>query len=217
MTMTDSYTYLNIRRSSVRCIMVLSVLLLFLIQTCCSFASGEESILITLQENEWTWEENSAAYFSGTVKADESLPDKILMKLSLSAAPENENAGEVVFQNVNGKKLTIRKQKPEYSVSAEGLKEFDFSGVWNTPDAVKFTRVDILLQIFNAEGSSLLAEQTLTVSRDLADVVEKDDGKIRLKDYFSDWTVYIAAGAAVIWILAVVRAVLNRKKTNKER
>ena len=186
-----------------------------LLTASCSFSEDENGILISLQESEWTWEENSSAVFTGSIKAG-SLPDKVLMRLSVTTVPDKEDAGEAVFQNVNGKKLTIRKQKPEYSLTADGISEFDFTGIWNTPDSVLFTRVDILLQIWNEDGSALLGEQTLSVSREASEIVEKDDGRIRLKENFSDWTLYIAIAAATVWILAVIRILLNRKKANKK-
>ena len=214
MTMSEHHVHLNFRMKRI-CFFAL-FLIPFLVSCFCIPAACEGNIQISLQENEWTWEENSTAVFSGTIQSA-SLPEKVLMKLSVAAVPEKEDAGEAVFQNVNGKKLTIRKQKPEYTFSADGISEFGFTGIWNTPESVLFTRVDILLQIWNADGSELLAEQTLSVSREASDVVEKDDGRIRLKENFSDWTLYIAIAAAAVWILAVIRVLINRKKIKKQR
>lgn len=215
MTMSEQHLSMYSQRTFVR---TLSLFILPLLTFICCFtaSAGEGDIQISLQETEWRWEENTSAVFSGTVSAS-SLPEKVLMKLSVSTVPETGETGEAVFQNVNGKKLTIRKQKPEYTLNAEGLTEYDFTGIWNTPDSVLFTRVDILLQLWSADGSSLLGEQTLSVSRDTSEVVEKDDGRIRLRENFSGWTLYIAVAAAAVWALALIRILINRRNMRQKR
>ena len=86
-----------------------------------------------------------------------------------------------------------------------------------TPDDVFFTKVDIDFRICSEDGNTILAQQKLTVSRSASELAEKDDGKIRLKADLSAWTVRIIVAAGLIWILAVLRIVLNRIKKKKEK
>lgn len=184
---------------------------------CPALCLAEEKADVKLAEKEWTWEEKNIASFGGEAKT-ENLPEgKLLLKLSVATEPKATSPGEVVFQTVNGKKLTLKKQKSEYIFDHKDQDELTFIGNWKTPDDVFFTKVEIIFQICTEDGETVLAEQKLTVSRTAAEVTEKDDGKIRLKTDFSNWILWGIAAAAVIWILAVFRIVLNRIKRKKER
>ncbi len=200
------------KRFRVYCLFLAAVLFL-----CPVFSRAEEKAGTVLSEKEWTWEENSIASFQGILSMEGLPTGKLLLKLSLATDPKGSNPGEIVFQTVNGKKLTLRKQKAEYAVDHEDSDSLEFVGNWRTPDDVFFTKVDILLQVCTEDGSTVLAEQKLTVSRNAAELLEKDDGKIRLKTDFSAWTLWIGIGAAVIWMLAVIRILLNHTKKKKGR
>ena len=184
---------------------------------CPVLCPAEEESAVKMAEKEWTWEEKNIASFGGEMKTGGLPEGKLLMKLSIATEPKATNPGEVVFQTVNGKKLTLKKQKAEYVFDHKDQDELTFIGNWKTPDDVYFTKVEITFQICTEDGESVLAEQKLTVSRTAAEVTEKDDGKIRLKADFSTWILWGAIAAAAIWILAVLRIVLNRIKQKKER
>ena len=184
---------------------------------CPSLCLTEEESDVKLAEKEWTWEEKSIASFSGEMETG-SLPEgKLLLKLSIATEPKATDPGEVVFQTVNGKKLTLKKQKAEFTFNHEDQDELSFIGNWKTPDDVFFTKVEITFQICTEDGETVLAEQKLNVSRTAAEVTAKDDGKIRLKTDFSAWILWGVVAAAVIWILAILRIVLNHIKQKKER
>lgn len=200
------------KRFRVYCLLLAAVFFL-----CPALTRGEEKTGAVLSEKEWTWEENSIASFQGALSMEGLPTGELLLKLSLATDPKGSNPGEIVFQTVNGKKLTLRKQKAEYTVNHEDSDILEFVGNWRTPDDVFFTKVDIILQVCAEDGGTVLAEHKLTVSRDAAELLEKDDGKIRLKTDFSAWTLWIGIGAAVIWILAVIRILLNHTKKKKGR
>ena len=191
-----------------------AVALIFL---CAASAASAESLTVEMKEAGWTWEENNIASFEGTVASESGLPEKIVMKLEFLAYPESKDSGEVVFSTVNGKKLTLRKQKSDYSLSTDGVKSIGFTAGWKTPESVLFTRIDITLKIYTDDSSALLAEQKFTMSRDASELVMKDDGKIRLHTDFSEWTRWVAVSAAVIWAAALLRILLNYRKNREER
>ena len=193
------------------------LILAALLFICPALCPAEEESVVKLTEKEWTWEEKNIASFGGEVKT-ESLPEgKLLLKLSVSTEPKATSPGEVVFQTVNGKKLTLKKQKAEYKFDHKDQDDLTFIGNWKTPDDVFFTKVDIDFRICSEDGNTILAQQKLTVSRSASELAEKDDGKIRLKADLSAWTVRIIVAAGLIWILAVLRIVLNRIKKKKEK
>ena len=184
---------------------------------CPAFSFAENEVADGLTEGEWTWEEKSIATFLGSVSLDGIPNGKLLLKLSFTTDPKGTNPGEVVFQTVDGKKLTLRKQKPEYVFDHGEQSTLEFTGNWKTPDDVFFTRIDISFQICTEDGNTVLAERKLTVSRNAAEMAEKDDGKIRLRVDLSSWILWIAIGAGVLWILAVVRVILNQRAKQKGR
>lgn len=194
------------------CLMLVTLLL---VCPLASMADGDASV--QLAETEWTWEEKSIAVFEGKASLDGMPAGKLLLKLSFSTEPKGTDPGEVVFQTVNGKKLTLRKQKAEYTLDPEGQKTLDFTGIWKTPDDVFFTKIDIDFQICSEDGSTVLGRNRLTVSRSASEMADKDDGKIRLKIDISAWILRIAIAAGILWILAIVRIILNRNSTKKEK
>ena len=178
---------------------------------------AEGDTAIELQEKEWTWDAKNLASFDGSASLAGMPEGKLTLKLSLATEPKATDPGEVVFQTVNGKKLTLKKQKAEYSVKHEGSDELSFTGNWKTPGDVFFTKVEICFQICTEDGETVLAEQKLTVSRSTADMLNADDGKIRIKTDFSAWTRWVFIAAGVLWILAIVRVVMHRTARKKER
>ena len=188
------------------------ILFLALVFLCTCTAAAAGSVQTELREAEWTWDESSIASFAGTVSYEEIPGEKLLLRLSFKTDPESRNRGDVVFHTINGKKLTIRKQQPEYVFTPEGLKNFDFTANWKTPDNVFFTKVEITFQVCTENGETVLGESKLLMQRDASELAKKEDGKFRLRTDFSKWTIWIAVAAGVIWLLAVVRILLNHKR-----
>ena len=196
-----------------RCFFII-IAILFLFSAA---AAENDGLSAEIYETEWSWEENATAVFEGTVTGKEPLPEKILLRLEFTAAPENTDPGEVVFSSVNGKKLTLRKQKPEYVLETGGTDSISFTGSWKTPESVLFTKVEITLLVYTEDESVLLAERKLTVSRNASEMTTADDGKFRIRENFSGWTIIAAAAAGIIWAAAVIRIVLAQRKKEKER
>jgi len=194
-----------------RCMLLSMILIAAFALFSCS-ACSEESISIELHEQEWTWEAKESAAFEGQVLFDDVPTGKLLMTLSLSVKPESSEPGEVVFQTVNGKKLTIRKQKSEYVFTPGEETSVQFTGAWKTPEDVPFSKAEILFQIRSEDGSALLAEKSLTVSRDSKEISGTGDGKIRINYDLAGWALWIFAAAGVVWAAAGIRIGLNKKK-----
>jgi len=194
----------------------LCILLLVLLLLGSGTACAAGSVRTELQEAEWTWDESSTASFTGTVSFNELPCENLLLKLSFTTDPDSTNRGSVVFHTVNGKKLTIRKQQPEYTFTPGELNSFDFTGNWKTPENVFFTKVLITLQVCTEDGETVLGESKLTVQRDASELANKEDGKFRLRTDFSKWTLWIAIAAGAGWALAVARILWNHKRSKKE-
>lgn len=188
------------------------ILFLALVFLCTGTAAAAGSVQTELKEAEWTWDESSIASLTGSVSYAELPCEKLLLRLSFKTDPESTNRGDVVFHTVNGKKLTIRKQQPEYVFMPEDLKSFDFTANWKTPENVFFTRVEITFQVCTEDGETVLGESKLLMQRDASELANKEDGKFRLRIDFSKWTFWVAVAAGMIWLLAIVRILLNHKR-----
>lgn len=196
----------------------LSLLILTVVLFICPvFCRAENETAIELQEKEWTWEARNLASFEGKASINNLPEGNLTLKLSFTTEPKATDPGEIVFQTVNGKKLTLKKQKPEYTLKHEGQDEISFIGNWKTPDDVFFTKVDINFQICTEDGETVLAEQKLTVSRTTAEMLNVNDGKIRLKTDFSSWILWVSIAAGIIWIVAAIRIIVNHTARKKER
>ena len=119
------------KRCCARCCFSLLFLLLFLIP-CAACAAGV-SCEITPGDGSWT--PGESALFEGIVSSDGSFSaDSITMKLSIRTDPVLSEPGTILFSEVNGKKLSIRNQKDEYTVSLQEGGEVRFSGSWLLPE-----------------------------------------------------------------------------------
>lgn len=193
------------------CFMVL-ISIVFLISVANSSGTG---VQLTLRELQWSWEPLNIATFEGSIAFPGQTPDKVFLKLSFTVSPDDSETGEVVFQTVNNKKLTLRKQKPSCMLELEGSDSVSFTGCWKTPENVLFTRIEILCRVYNENESELLAEQSLVFSRTASDIARINDGRFRLNFDFASWTTYTAIAAAVIWLSAIARILKNKKRRVK--
>ena len=113
-------------RCCARCFILLLPLLLFLIS--CACAAG---ITCEINPAGSSWIPGESALFEGCISADGTVSsDGATMKLSIRTDPVLSDPGTIVFSEVNGKKLSIRNQKDEYTVSLPAGSEIRFSGSW---------------------------------------------------------------------------------------
>jgi len=189
--------------------------LLITVALCMAISAGAEQqpgVTIELSEYGWTWEASRAAGFQGTVRAEGYDGDSLVLKLSVAVTPEDPSAGQIIFQTVNGKMLTIRKQSDTCTVSLGEGREATFIGNWKTPEKIYANKVTVKVQAYAADGTTLLGEKTLEVIRDTATAADVNDGRIRITTDIPMWTTIFAVAAGSIWILALIRILINRRK-----
>ena len=194
------------KRCCARCCISLLFLMLFLIP-CASCAAGISCEIIPADSS---WIPGESALFEGVVSADGALSaDSITLKLSIRTDPVLSEPGTILFSEVNGKKLSIRNQKNEYTVSLQEGGEIRFSGSWLLPENVHLSAVEIVLTVLTPDGS-IIAETSAAVAAETA--VSGSSGIT-----FPDLTVpirIVAIAAAVVWILAAVRILIHHKRRN---
>ena len=191
------------------------LIVMLAVSVCPFYACAGESAAVEMQPLEWTWDPLSTATFEGVVSFDGLSPEQVVLKLSFSVQPDDTDPGEVVFQTVNDKKLTLRKQKPVYTLTRGNEETLRFIGCWKTPESTFFSRIEIVCSIYAEDESNLIAENKLVFTRTASEIAQIDDGRIRLKADFSEWTLYVTFAAAAVWVIAAARLLLNRKERKK--
>ena len=190
-----------------RCFILLLPLLFLLIS--CACASGISCEIIPAGSS---WIPGESALFEGCVSADETVSyDNVMMKLSIRTDPVLSETGAIVFSEVNGKKLSIRNQKDEYTVSLQAGSEIRFSGSWLIPENIHVSDIALVLTVLGPDGS-ILDEVSAPVSGNVS-------GSGPSGTMFPDLAApirYVLLAAAAVWILAAVRILIHQKRSKQK-
>ncbi|MCR5296694.1 MAG: hypothetical protein K6E17_04735 [Clostridiales bacterium] len=194
-----------------RTICVLTALCLCMCFTC---ASGAPGLSAALSGEDWTWTPGGTSVFSGEVSCPpESAGEDLTLVLSVTGSPAASDMGKIVFTAAGGKKLTLRKQKDTYSWTAsdEGLQ---FTGNWFLPDNSRFSSATVKLSVLDSRGAVLMEEE-LVMRADSPGAGTAADGSVLILPDISRYVLYVAAAAGGIWILALLRVMLIRRRTRQ--
>ena len=194
-------------RGFLRCIIFLVVAVLCVFISCAAAEFTSE-----MHVTEWTWEESKSAVFEGSVIFSGYEEEKMILKLSFTALPEATDSGKIVFQTVNGKKLTLRKESDTYVFTPGDQTEFRFIGNWRTPETVFFDKATVTLSVYSSDESTLLTEYKMEVRRENDEQYDPNDGKIRITADLQGWTLRIMIAASAVWVFALARVLVNRKR-----
>ena len=194
-------------RCCARCFILLLPLLLFLIS--CACAAG---ITCEISPAGSSWIPGESALFEGCISADGTVSsDSATMKLSIRTDPVLSDPGTIVFSEVNGKKLSIRNQKDEYTVSLQAGSEIRFSGSWLIPENIHVSDIALVLTVLGPDGS-ILDEVSAPVSGNVS-------GSGPSGTMFPDLAApirYVLLAAAAVWILAAVRILIHQKRSKQK-
>ena len=194
-------------RCCARCFILLLPLLLFLIS--CACAAG---ITCEINPAGSSWIPGESALFEGCISADGTVSsDSATMKLSIRTDPVLSDPGTIVFSEVNGKKLSIRNQKDEYTVSLQAGSEIRFSGSWLIPENIHVSDIALVLTVLGPDGS-ILDEVSAPVSGNVS-------GSGPSGTMFPDLAApirYVLLAAAAVWILVAVRILIHQKRSKQK-
>ena len=191
-------------RCCTRCCIVLFSLMLLMIP-CAARSAG---ISCGISSAAGSWIPGESAPFDGVVSSDGTVSaDSITMKLSIRTNPAISESGTIIFSEVNGKKLSIRNQKDEYTASFPEGGEIRFSGSWLLPENLYLSEVELILTVFGPDGS-VLGESSASVAGNSS--ASGPDGIV-----FPDLTVPVRImmiAAAVVWFLAAIRILIYHRR-----
>ena len=171
-------------------------------------AENEPSVLSSgIYKTVWRWDPGDTAEFEGNIICDHVDEDNPLtISLSAEVVSEETEISPPVFRYVNGKKQSNRHPKSEITVSSSG-QAIRFSGGWELPKNVRIDEATIHLRIYNQQ-EELLAESELRMTNN--QVVTGISGYRFPKP--GPLIRYTAIAAAVIWVLAMIRILINRQR-----
>ena len=194
-------------RCCARCFILLLPLLLFLIS--CACAAG---ITCEINPAGSSWIPGESALFEGCISADGTVSsDSATMKLSIRTDPVLSDPGTIVFSEVNGKKLSIRNQKDEYTVSLQAGSEIRFSGSWLIPESIHVSDAALVLTILDPDGS-ILDE----VSAPLSGSESVSRPSVMMFPDLAAPIRYVLIAAAAVWTLAAVRILIHQKRSKQK-
>ena len=174
----------------------------------CAAAENQPSVMSSgIYRTVWRWNPGETAEFEGNIicdHVDENHP--LIISLSAEAVSDDTEVTSPVFRYVNGTKQSNRHPKSEITVT-ESNQSIRFTGGWKLPENVRIDEAVIHLKIYS-QNEELLSESELRMKND--QVVAGATGY-----HFPELgkpVRYIIIAAAVIWILAVIRMIINRQR-----
>lgn len=185
-------------------LMILSAVLI------ASFAGAEYEPSVmssSIYKTEWRWNPGDTAEFEGNIICDHvSENEPLTISLSVDVVPGGTEVSPPVFRYVNGQKQSNRHPKSEVTVTSSE-QAIRFSGGWELPANYRIDEATIHLKVYNRK-EELLGESELRMNNDQ---LISGGSENRLPDT-GRFIRYILIAAALIWVLALIRIYINRKR-----
>lgn len=160
-----------------------------------------------IYKTEWRWEAGATAEFEGNMICENVSEDHpLIMSLSVDVLPEGTEKKEPHFTRVNGEKQSVKRPKSEITISSSD-QAIRFSGGWEIPEGVRIEEATIHLKIYNQEYE-LLSESDLQMRNDQ---ITAGETGYRFPEIGNRLWIIIGAAAA-IWMMAVIRIIVNRQR-----
>ncbi len=173
---------------------------------CCfiGFALGENSAVLT--EKEAVWEDGGYVSYAGSFQLEKDVPDAVWHAELKAGDPDR--AGEVVFTRIQ--EDSVRKRKQSDTMTADAIKgENGFEITWYLPEQMgSLSGAEISFRLQDGAGQTLAAG---LISRNTGGS-DSSDRAVRLLSATNRMTVILLTAAGVIWVFAVLRIILVRKR-----
>ena len=185
------------------------LLLLLTTFLCTAAAGGFSEEKAVLKEAEWTWEPGGTATFSGSFSFEgEDVSDAMLILELKTNQPDQP--GSVVFTEINGKTVKIRKRSDTMQANLQGHgAENTFLGDWYLPEeGVNLSEAVLGFRAEDGQGK-LLASAELKVG---GNGEEAGGTPARILNHLHLAILILAAVTVLLWAAAILRNMLLRKR-----
>ena len=190
------------------------ILILFsLVLSSAACCSGQPDTNIMIPDSAWTWNPGAINQFSGEYDLSEfrdiTLSIRITSDLPQEEDTETDNA--VVFTTINGKRIPVLKQGSNVQFTPDADNPlFRFTGQIKLPKKHRVNKVNFQLLFYDGDGNEIGKTAVSAVSRETTGDIS--DGSFYISLDIQGITMILSAAAAVIWICALCRSRINRKK-----
>lgn len=179
----------------------------------CSTALGESAESDSITYESWDWDNESVNAFSGSVDLSGWIDTEVTLELKASFEPDRESVSgtEPKFTHFNGSRLTMLEQRDNITCTPEaGQASISFAGSIQMPEKNHFQKITIELKAVDAEGKEL---KKISVNVSRGGISSSQTGNIIYIPFeIRTAAIIIAAAAAIVWCLAILRnRILNRK------
>lgn len=189
------------------------LVMIAMINLICSIGLGEELKTDSISFDEWDWDNESVNVFNGSIDLSRWNGTELTLEMKAAFEPESVYASETVpkFTHFNGSRLTMLEQKDNITCTPETDKTpVTFAGSLQMPEKDHFRKITIDLAATDAEGKEL-KKISVTITRN-AGAASQTGNILYIPFEIRTIAIFIAAGAAIIWCIAVIRnRILNRK------
>lgn len=195
-----------------------NVLILFLFALilifCCTSAICEQNaeLQITANSEEWSWDPGAYNQFSGRIDLTDYVGQEITISMSsdLVYGGETDEDHSPLFTVVNGHRITMRKQKSSATVTPDPEScMFDFSASIKLPEKGHVRSIKLDFRITDGNDNELRNLQDVISARDSA--AGRENGTFYIPYDIRTITIAIAAAAAVIWIIVLIRGIITKR------
>ena len=178
---------------------------------CCCNAlceSGDEAVLT--QNEEWSWSRGAYNTFSGQIDLTGCPAGevKICMTADLPYNSDTEQKSMPVFTSVNGKRIVMAKQSDTVQVTYDDEKaSIAFSASFRLPEKQHITSVPLKFRLTDTDGHELKI-----ITGRIESGEERSGRPFYIPVDINQITLILAAAAAFVWIIVLIRNLPTRKK-----
>ena len=162
---------------------------------------------------EWDWDNESVNAFTGSIDLSQWAGKELTLEMKAGFEPASDSAAEAApkFTHFQGKRLPMIQQSSMITCTPETDQTVTFTGSLQMPEKDHYKKITIELIATDAEEKQL--------KKVTADITRQGGGSAQTGNIFyipfeiRTVAIIIAAAAAIVWCLAILRnRALNRKR-----
>ena len=188
------------------------IVIIIALTVCLAMAAGEGGTTDTMSCDAWDWENETVNSFGGEIDQAGWEGKEITLRLRAEFEPENESANERTpkFTTVNGKRKTMLEQSDSIVFTPEGdRKSVQFEASLQMPEKGHYQRIALELTASDPDGKEL---KRIPYEVTAGGTSAQGGRVIYIPFEIRDVAIILAAAAALVWGLAILRnRILNRK------
>ncbi len=189
---------------------VLITVCLLLFGSCCTALCETAGEAVIVPEENWSWDRGAFNSFSGQIDLSDCAGNEVTVCISAGIPynPKEEQDDMPVFTSLNGSRIVMTKQNDTVRFAPDpGNAVMTFSVSFRLPEKQRVQEVPLTFLVKDADGNVLK-----TVSARIGKEAGESGGSFYIAADINLITIIIAASAALVWILVLIRGLNEKKK-----